>query len=84
LNHRKILGTLTGLVALAGISYHQVRDPGPDPRDTAIMSGTIIAGEDARRSADATPRDASCDRSAADAEDTVEERSGTTCPEEEG
>jgi hypothetical protein len=45
LNHRKVFGTLAGFVILAGISYHQVRDAGPDPRDTAIMSGTVLSSE---------------------------------------
>ena len=81
MNHRKILGTFAGLVVLAGISYHQVRDAGPDPRDTAIMSGTIIAGEETERVVDAPQRDMSCDPSRNNGEDAPEGGSESTCRE---
>ncbi len=81
MNHRKILGTFGGLVVLAGISYHQVRDAGPDPRDTAIMSGTIIAGEETERVVDAPQGDTSCDPSRNDGEDAPEGGSGSACRE---
>ena len=65
MNQRKIFGTLAGFVILAGISYHQVRDAGPDPRDTAIMSGTVVSGQVAERRADTSDADSACDSSGA-------------------
>ena len=62
MNHRKVFGTLAGFIILAGISYHQVRDAGPDPRDTAIMSGTVLSSERlSRRSEEAKVKGAAAD-----------------------
>lgn len=42
MNLRKLLGSLAGFVILAGVSYHQVRHDGIDPRDQSIMTGTAL------------------------------------------
>jgi len=42
LNLRKVLGSLAGFVILAGVSYHQVRHDGIDPRDQSVMTGTAV------------------------------------------
>jgi hypothetical protein len=64
LNQRKLFGTLAGFVILAGISYHQVRDAGPDPRDTAIMSGTIVPGQNKVSGENKSDADVACAPSA--------------------
>ena len=86
MNHRKVFGTLAGFVILAGISYHQVRDAGPDPRDTAIMSGTVLSSERAsRRDVEAKVKaDGSgpaCEASTAERGDGSE--TGADCPEKQ-
>jgi hypothetical protein len=55
LNQRKLIRTFAGLVVLAGISYHQVRDPGPNPRDTAIMIGTLVSDRSERLAEEKEP-----------------------------
>ena len=37
-----MLGSLAGFVILAGVSYHQVRHDGIDPRDQSVMTGTAV------------------------------------------
>ena len=37
-----MLGSLAGFVILAGVSYHQVRHDGIDPRDQSVMTGTAL------------------------------------------
>jgi hypothetical protein len=60
LNVRRVFGGLAGLVILAGVSLHQVKDNGSTPADVALMSGTAVYGQ-AIRHTDARPGDrASC------------------------
>ncbi len=80
MNSRKVFGSLFGFVVLAGVSYHQVRDEGPDPRDTAIMAGTAVAGRTEERAPEKTPADEDCEQRTG-SERT--EGSAGKCPEEE-
>lgn len=73
------MGTLAGLVCLAGISYHQVRDGGPDPRDTAIMSGTILSEQSDARARGASEADAACETTAATGQNDAGRRADANC-----
>lgn len=82
MNIRKVIGTFAGLVVLAGISYHQVRDGGPDPRDTAIMSGTILAERNKDDGVDETGADeAPCETSPEGTAEDPDARPGADCSE---
>lgn len=61
MNPRKAIGSLVGFVILAGVSYHQVRDDGPDPRDTAIMSGAAVFARTTERTAPKKAADEHCE-----------------------
>ena len=73
MNLRKVLGSLAGFVILAGVSYHQVRHEGVDPRDQSVMTGTAVSLVAARadRCAQAeTGRDGSSARASSGCDDT--------------
>lgn len=81
MNVRKVFGSLTGFVVLAGVSMHQVSDGGPTPTDTAIMAGTAVARTVASNRNAGQPGETHCGSAATGRSDHDPDTAGTACAE---
>jgi hypothetical protein len=80
LNLKKFLGSAIGLVILAGVSVHQLRQGGTDPRDVALMSGTAATGRAAVSEVEDAADKQSCDPSAPNG--SADPDAEASCPDE--